>query len=72
MAHCPDFPNVPKFISELKVSLGDHNLFTVDEADNILLGVTKILNYPILNQAGYNGDLALLKLEKPVHFSRHI
>ena len=72
VAHCPDFPNVPKFISELKVSLGDHNLFTEDEADNILLGVTKILNYPVYDQAGYNGDLALLKLEKPVHFSRHI
>ena len=69
----PGPPAVPGvFISELKVSLGDHNLFTADEADNILLGVAKILNYPVYDQAGYNGDLALLKLDKPVLFSRHI
>ena len=72
VAHCPDFPNVPDFISELKVSLGDHNLYTSTEADNLLLSVVKIINYPLYDQAGYNGDVALLKLKSPVIFHRNI
>ena len=72
VAHCPDFPNVPGFMSELKVSLGDHNLYTSTEADNLLLSVVKIITYPLYDQAGYNGDLALLKLESPVIFHRNI
>ena len=72
VAHCPDFPNVDDFISELKVSLGDHNLYSSTEADNILLSVIKIIYYPLYDQAGYNGDIALLKLESPVIFHRNI
>ena len=72
VAHCPDFPNVPNFISELKVSLGDYNLYTSTETDNVLLGVSKIINYPLYDQAGYNGDIALLKLSSPVLFTRNI
>ena len=72
VAHCPDFPNVANFLSDLKVSLGDHNLYTSTEADNILVSVVKIINYPLYDQAGYNGDIALLKLESPVIFHRNI
>ena len=54
------------------MSLGDHNLYTSTEADNLLLGVAKIINYPLYDQAGYNGDLSLLKLEAPVIFRRNI
>ena len=54
------------------MSLGDHNLYTSTEADNLLLGVAKIINYPLYDQAGYNGDLSLLKLEAPVIFHRNI
>ena len=72
VADFPDFPNVPNFISGLKVSFGDHNLLKSNDRDNLLLRVMKIINYPVYNQAGYNGDLTLLKLEKPVIFSRNI
>ena len=42
VAHCPDFPNVEGFLSELQVSLGDHRLSTDRETDSFLLGVDRI------------------------------
>ena len=32
----------------------------------------QIINYPLYDQAGYNGDIALLKLESSVIFHRNI
>jgi len=72
VAHCPDFPNVDDFLRHLSVVLGASDLFDRLEPGRVDRAVTKVLNYPLYDQAGYNGDLALLRLDSPVQFSRYI
>jgi len=72
VAHCPDFPNVEDFLSHLSVLLGATDLFDRSEPGRVDRAVTKVLNYPLYDQAGYNGDLALLRLDSPVQISRYI
>ena len=43
----------------------NHHLFFYQHAYKDYI---QVLNYPLYDQAGYNGDLALLRLDSPVQF----
>ena len=66
-AHCLEFGNVPDFLDRLSISVGDHDLAIDTETKSFIRHAEKIIVHPLWhNVPGSSGDIALIKLEKPV------
>ncbi|XP_058812771.1 serine protease 1 [Topomyia yanbarensis] len=57
---------------KIRVILGDHDQFITSETQAIQRAVTAIIRHRSFDQNSYNHDIALLKLRKPVEFSKTI
>ena len=58
-----------KTVSKLLVVLGDHNNKEKDEGEEQRL-VDQVVLHPKYSHANYNNDLALLRLQRPVTFTK--
>ncbi|XP_063894014.1 trypsin-1 isoform X2 [Helicoverpa armigera] len=58
--------------SKIRVILGDHDQTITTESAAIMRAVTAIVRHRSFDPDSYNNDIALLKLRKPVNFSRII
>lgn len=58
--------------SKIRVILGDHDQTITTESAAIMRAVTAIVRHRNFDADSYNNDIALLKLRKPVNFSRII
>ncbi|XP_053605582.1 trypsin-1-like isoform X2 [Plodia interpunctella] len=58
--------------SKIKVILGDHDQTITTESAAIMRAVVAIVRHRSFNADSYNNDIALLKLRKPVNFSKII
>lgn len=58
--------------SKIRVILGDHDQTITTESAAIMRAVTSIVRHRSFDPDSYNNDIALLKLRKPVNFSRII
>ena len=56
-------------MSKLLVVLGDHNNKEKDEGEEQRL-VDQVVLHPKYSHANYNNDLALLRLQRPVTFTK--
>lgn len=68
-AHCVDGSMQPKM---WKIALGDHKINKGEEKGETVRNVEKIFMYPDYNPNTINGDAALMKLSKPVKYSKYI
>lgn len=57
---------------KIRVILGDHDQFVTTETVAIMRAVTAIIRHRNFDSNTYNHDIALLKLRKPVVFSKTI
>ncbi|XP_061384880.1 trypsin-1-like isoform X2 [Danaus plexippus] len=58
--------------SKIRVILGDHDQTITSESPAIMRAVTAIVRHRSFDSDSYNNDIALLKLRKPVTFSKII
>ena len=58
-----------KTVSKLVVVLGDHNNEEEDEGEEQRL-VDQVVLHPKYSHSNYNNDLALLRLQRPVAFTK--
>lgn len=58
--------------SKIRVILGDHDQFITTETQAIMRAVSAIIRHRNFDSNTYNHDIALLKLRKPVTFSKTI
>ena len=58
-----------KTVSKLLVVLGDHNNEEEDEGEEQRL-VDQVVLHPKYSHSNYNNDLALLRLQRPVAFTK--
>lgn len=58
--------------SKIRVILGDHDQTITTESAAIMRAVTAIVRHRSFDADSYNNDIALLKLRKPVNFSKII
>ncbi|KAL9693689.1 hypothetical protein quinque_012974 [Culex quinquefasciatus] len=58
--------------NKIRVVLGDHDQFIATETTAIQRAVTAIIRHRSFDQNSYNHDIALLKLRKPVDFTKTI
>lgn len=58
--------------SKIRVILGDHDQFMTSEAPAKMRMVSAIIRHRNFDANSYNHDIALLKLRKPVEFSKNI
>ncbi|KAJ0177721.1 hypothetical protein K1T71_006594 [Dendrolimus kikuchii] len=58
--------------SRIRVILGDHDQTVTTESAAIMRAVTSIIRHRSFDADSYNNDIALLKLRKPVNFSKII
>ncbi|XP_041989116.1 trypsin-1-like [Aricia agestis] len=58
--------------SKIRVILGDHDQTLTTESAAIMRAVTSIVRHRSFDADSYNNDIALLKLRKPVSFSKII
>ncbi|CAG9134562.1 unnamed protein product [Plutella xylostella] len=58
--------------SKIRVILGDHDQTITTESSAIMRAVTTIVRHRSFDADSYNNDIALLKLRKPVTFSKII
>lgn len=58
--------------SKIRVILGDHDQFITSETQAIMRAVSAIIRHRNFDSNTYNHDIALLKLRKPVTFSKTI
>ena len=63
-----EFPS-RKTVSKLVVVLGDHNNEEKDEGEEQRL-VDQVVLHPKYSHSNYNNDLALLRLQRPVAFTK--
>lgn len=68
MIHCPH--RLKR--SKIRVILGDYDQFTTTETHAIMRAVSAIIRHRNFDSNTYNHDIALLKLRKPVSFSKTI
>lgn len=66
------FPSSRLKRSKIRVILGDHDQTITTESAAIMRAVTAIVRHRSFDPDSYNNDIALLKLRKPVNFSRII
>lgn len=58
--------------SRIRVILGDHNQFIATESQAIMRAVSAIIRHRNFDAESYNHDIALLRMRKPVSFSKII
>ncbi|XP_053674146.1 transmembrane protease serine 9-like [Anopheles nili] len=58
--------------NKIRVILGDYDQFIASETPAIMRAVTAIIRHRSFDQNSYNHDIALLKLRKPVEFTKTI
>ncbi|XP_014270367.1 trypsin-1 isoform X1 [Halyomorpha halys] len=58
--------------SKIRVILGDHDQYVTTDAPAIMRAVSAIIRHRNFDVNSYNHDIALLKLRKPVAFSKSI
>jgi hypothetical protein len=58
--------------SKIRVILGDHDQFMTTETEAIQRAVSAIIRHRNFDQNTYNHDIALLRLRKPVTFTKSI
>ncbi|KAJ9579985.1 hypothetical protein L9F63_004368, partial [Diploptera punctata] len=58
--------------AKIRVYLGDHDQFQEDESPSIMRGVSTIIRHRNFDIDSYNHDIALLKLRKPVTFTKRV
>ncbi|XP_023020682.2 trypsin-1 [Leptinotarsa decemlineata] len=58
--------------SKIRVVLGDHDVSTTAEIPAMMRAVTSVIRHRNFDQDTYNHDIALLKLRKPVEFTKQI
>jgi secreted trypsin-like serine protease len=58
--------------SKIRVILGDHDQFVTTETEAIQRAVSAIIRHRNFDQNTYNHDIALLRLRKPVTFTKGI
>lgn len=58
--------------SKIRVILGDHDQFMTTETEAIQRAVSAIIRHRNFDQNTYNHDIALLRLRKPVQFTKSI
>lgn len=58
--------------SKIRVILGDHDQFVTSETEAIQRAVSAIIRHRNFDQNTYNHDIALLRLRKPVTFTKGI
>lgn len=58
--------------SKIRVILGDHDQFITTDSPAIMRAVTTIIRHRNFDINSYNHDIALLRLRKPVTFSKHV
>lgn len=58
--------------SKIRIILGDYDQFVTSESPAIMRAVSAIIRHRNFDSNTYNNDIALLKLRKPVTFSKTI
>lgn len=58
--------------SKIRVVLGDHDQTTTEDAPAKMRAVAAIIRHRNFDADSYNHDIALLKLRKPVEFTKNI
>ncbi|XP_059482706.1 trypsin-1-like [Neocloeon triangulifer] len=58
--------------SKFKVVLGDHDQFSTTESPAVMRAVSAIIRHKNFDGTNYNHDIALLKLRRPVTFSKQV
>ncbi|KAK6627830.1 hypothetical protein RUM44_010309 [Polyplax serrata] len=58
--------------SKIRIILGDHDQFITTDSPAIMRAVSTIIRHRNFDINSYNHDIALLKLRKPVEFSKHV
>lgn len=58
--------------SKIRVILGDYDQFVTSESKAIMRAVSVIIRHRNFDAESYNHDIALLRLRKPVEFSKII
>lgn len=58
--------------SKLRIILGDHDQHTTTDAPAVMRAVAAIIRHRNFDINSYNHDVALLKMRKPVVFSKTI
>lgn len=58
--------------SKIKVVLGDHDISTSTEVPSMMRAVSAVIRHRNFDPDSYNHDIAILKLRKPVQFTKQI
>lgn len=58
--------------SKLRIILGDHDQTVISDADAKMRAVSAIIKHRYFDSNTYNHDIALLKLRKPITYSKNI
>ena len=58
--------------SKIRVILGDHDQYVTTEAVAVMRAVSAVIRHRNFDMDSYNHDVALLKLRKPVKFTKSI
>lgn len=58
--------------SKIRIILGDHDQTVINDADAKMRAVSAIIKHRHFDSNTYNHDIALLKLRKPIQYSKNI
>ncbi|XKL66668.1 hypothetical protein PGB90_010088 [Kerria lacca] len=58
--------------SKIRVILGDHDQTVISDSESVMRAVSSIVRHRHFDVNSYNHDIALLKLRKPVNFSKTV
>ncbi|KAK7604020.1 hypothetical protein V9T40_004293 [Parthenolecanium corni] len=58
--------------SKIRVILGDHDQTVITDSESVMRAVSSVIRHRHFDVNSYNHDIALLKLRKPVNFSKTV
>lgn len=58
--------------SKIRIILGDHDQTVISDADAKMRAVSAVIKHRYFDANTYNHDIALLKLRKPITYSKNI
>lgn len=58
--------------SKIRIILGDHDQTVISDADAKMRAVSAVIKHRYFDANTYNHDIALLKLRKPIQFTKNI
>lgn len=58
--------------SKIRIILGDHDQTVISDADAKMRAVSAVIKHRYFDSNTYNHDIALLKLRKPITYSKNI